>query len=306
MKRRSYRSEQDIILLQDFNAAPIKKSGGCGYLHPGDIAHHFFSGNKTMDPREICSIWEDDMGVAAWILASPKYRGFDAQVRPDVRTGDFEREVLKYAEEETLKFMKKYGFEGKELGAEACQCDHDRSRVLIDLGWTLDTEAEYVLNRRPLQDIPDPVLADGYTIRTVRGPEEAEAVVKLHLDVFTTSGWTVELYRTYMEKPGYEPEREYLAVDPQGQLAAFTVTWLDELNKTVLFEPVGTHPDHRRKGLARALLCIVMQDLKKKGFKTALVQNEGANGASRDLYLGMGFKPWQREDSFIKKVGKSL
>jgi len=35
MERRSYRNEQDITLLQNFNAAAIKKSGGCGYLHPG-------------------------------------------------------------------------------------------------------------------------------------------------------------------------------------------------------------------------------------------------------------------------------
>lgn len=302
MKRRSYINEQDVILLQDFNAMSIKDSGGCGYLHPGDIAHHFFSGNKEMDLREICTIWEDDKGVAAWVLASPKYRGFDAQVRPDVRGGDFEREVLVYAEEETLKYMKKYGYEAEELGGDACQCDKDRARALVDLGWTFDTEAEYVLNRRSLQDIPEIDLAEGYTIRTVRGLDEAAAIAQLHVDVFTGSNWTEEQYRTNMKNPGYKPEREYLAVDSRGDFAAFTVTWLDELNKTVLFEPVGTHPDHRRKGLARALMFTVMKEVREKGFETALVQNGSANAASKGLYLGMGFEPWQREDSYVKKI----
>lgn len=306
MKGRSYRDERDITLLQNFNAAAIKSSGGCGYLHPGDIDHHFFSGNKEMDPREICTIWEDDKGVAAWVLASPKYRGFDAQVRPDLRGGDFERDVLKYAEEQTLKYMEIYGYDAEELVAEACQCDKDRSRILIDLGWTFDSEAEYVLNRRLLHDIPDFQLAEGYRIRTVRGLEEAEAVAKLHLDVFTTSNWTAEQYRANMKNPGYKPEREYLAVDQNGNLAAFTVTWLDELNKSILFEPVGTHPDHRRKGLARVLMFSAMKEVRDKGFETALVQNAGANDASKGLYLAMGFKPWQKEDSYVKKVGKSL
>lgn len=302
MKQRSYRTDDDIRLLQNFNAESIKRSGGCGYYHPGDIAHHFFSGNKEMDPREICTIWEDDKGVAAWVLASPKYRGFDAQIRPDQRGGDFEREILTYAEDQTLKYMKKYGYEAEELGAESCQCDKERARALIDLGWTLDTEAEYVLNRRTLHNIPEINLAEGYTIRTVRGIEEAGAVAKLHRDVFTTSDWTEEQYRANMLNPGYKAEREYLAVDSKGNFAAFTVTWLDELNKTVLFEPVGTHPDHRRKGLAKALMFTVMNDLKDKGYETALVQNAGANDASKGLYLGIGFIPWQREDSYVKKI----
>ena len=283
---------------------PLKKVVGVDTLIPEILLIIFSAENKTMDPREICSIWEDDKGVAAWILASPAYRGFDAQVRPDMRGGAFEREILVFAEEETLKYMNKYGFEVNELGADACQCDDDRSRALIDLGWTFDTKAEYVLNRRPLQDVPDPQLAEGYRIRTVRGLDEAADIAKLHLDVFTKSGWTEELYRKNMENPGYKPEREYLAVDPHGNLAAFTITWFDELNKTVLFEPVGTHPDHRRKGLARALMFTVMQDLKIKGFETALVQNGCSNEASKSLYLGMGFKPWQREDSYVKKIGK--
>jgi ribosomal protein S18 acetylase RimI-like enzyme len=41
---------------------------------------------------------------------------------------------------------------------------------------------------------------------------------------------------------------------PGGTTAASTIMWLDEANKTAEFEPVGTHPDYRRQGLARALM----------------------------------------------------
>jgi hypothetical protein len=41
---------------------------------------------------------------------------------------------------------------------------------------------------------------------------------------------------------------------PDATMAASTIMWLDEANKTVEFEPVGTHPDYRRRGLGKAML----------------------------------------------------
>ena len=98
IKKRTYTGEADLKLLQDFNSAAIAATDHCGYLHPGDIPHHLYSGNKYYDPAEIMTIWEDDQGVAAWLLVGPRHKSFDAQVRPDLRGSDLEREVLEYAD----------------------------------------------------------------------------------------------------------------------------------------------------------------------------------------------------------------
>jgi heme-degrading monooxygenase HmoA len=74
MRCRSYEGEADVARLQRFNAESIAATGGCGYLHPGDIAHHLFTGNKLFDPVDLTTIWEDESGVAAWVLAQPTYR----------------------------------------------------------------------------------------------------------------------------------------------------------------------------------------------------------------------------------------
>ncbi|MBN1859744.1 hypothetical protein JW848_11170 [Candidatus Bipolaricaulota bacterium] len=94
MHHRPYQGAADVELLQGFNAAAIAETDHCGYLHPGDIPHHIFSGNKHYDPRGLLRIWEDAHGVAAWILVGPRHKGYGAQVRPDLRGSDFEREVL--------------------------------------------------------------------------------------------------------------------------------------------------------------------------------------------------------------------
>ncbi|PDV97386.1 GNAT family N-acetyltransferase [Candidatus Chloroploca asiatica] len=36
--------------------------------------------------------------------------------------------------------------------------------------------------------------------------------------------------------------------------AAFCTLWYDEATRTVAFEPVGTHPEHQRTGLGKALM----------------------------------------------------
>jgi hypothetical protein len=98
MKKRMYLGEADLKLLQDFNSKAIAVTDHYGYLHPGDIPHHIYNGNKYYDPVELIAIWEDALGVAAWMLVQPRYKSFDAHVRPDLRGGEFERQVLEETE----------------------------------------------------------------------------------------------------------------------------------------------------------------------------------------------------------------
>ena len=302
MQHRPYRTDEDVVLLQAFNAAAITETDHCGYLHPGDIPHHIFSGNKQYDPSEILRIWEDERGVAAWVLVGPRHRGYDAQVRPDLRGGDFEREVLQFADARTLELMRDHEIEADQLLGDSFRCDTARSRLLGELGWMREDAPPYVLNRASLDDLPSPVLPDGYSIRSAPGPEEAAALVGIHVAAFAKATWTPETYRRYMTAPGYAAEREYVVVAPDGSFAAFTVTWHDAVNRTGLLEPVGTHPDHRRRGLGKAVVVHAMHRMKAAGMTYATVANTGTNEASRELYRSCGFTPWHLIDDYVKPI----
>jgi len=298
---RLYQAVADVELLQAFNAAAIAETDHCGYLHPGDIPHHIFSGNKLYDPRELLSIWEEKHGVAAWVLIGPRHKGYDAQVRPDLRGGGFEREVLQLADERTVELMRQHGIEGDKLLGDAFRCDTARVKLLTELGWMREDAPPYVLNRRTLVGLPDPVVPDGYRIRSARGLEEAAALAGIHVAAFGAT-WTPKLYRRYMQAPGYAAEREYVVIAPDGTFAAFTVTWHDELNRTGLLEPVGTHPDHRRRGLGKAVVLHALHRMKEAGMIWATVANTGTNEASRALYAACGFTPWHLIDDYIKPI----
>jgi mycothiol synthase len=301
MKRRTYTGEADLKLLQDFNAAAIAATDHCGYLHPGDIPHHIYNGNKYYDPAELMTIWEDDRGVAAWLLVGPRHKSYDAQVRPDQRGGDLEREVLEYADERTVELMHRYGITDDRIYGDAFRGDTARDELLTALGWEPDNELPYVLNRTRINSIDVPALPEGYSFRSVRGVEDAAALAEVHDAAFGV-GWTPELYRQVIESPGYAPERELVIQAPDGAFAAFTVTWYDHLNRTGLFEPVGTHKDHRRRGFGRAILMYGMGQMAAAGMEFATVATFGHNEAARGLYQACGFKPWHLVDGYIKHI----
>jgi len=300
MKERTYTGKADLVLLQDFNAAAIAVTDHCGYLHPGDIPHHLFNGNKYYDPTEIMTIWEDGQGVAAWLLVGPRHKSYDAQVRPDLRGGEFEREVLEYADARTVELVQRYDIEGDCIYADAFRGDTARIELLLALGWQADCEAPYVLNRTEIGPIAVPALPEGYSFRSAQGIEDAAALAKVHDAAFGGVGWTPELYRHVMASPGYAPERELVIQAPDGSYVAFAVIWYDHLNRTGLFEPVGTHKDHRRRGFGRSIVMYGLQQMAAVGMEFATVAHFGSNEAARGLYRACGFEPWHLEDGYVK------
>ena len=101
------------------------------------------------------------------------------------------------------------------------------------------------LNERDLTDVEQPVLPAGFRFRTAdeAGPE---AAVQAHVDAWAPSAYTAESYEGVRQTAAYRGDLHVLVEAPDGTMAASTIMWLDEANKTVEFEPVGTHPDYRR------------------------------------------------------------
>jgi ribosomal protein S18 acetylase RimI-like enzyme len=84
-------------------------------------------------------------------------------------------------------------------------------------------------------------------------------------------------------------------------MACSAIMWLDEVNETVEFEPVGTHPGFRRKGLARAMLLHGMQLAVEAGARHATVVCMGEPKPARELYYSVGFRAFSRDAPLIKR-----
>jgi ribosomal protein S18 acetylase RimI-like enzyme len=68
------------------------------------------------------------------------------------------------------------------------------------------------------------------------------------------------------------------------------MAWWDPHARVGEFEPVGTHPEHRRRGLSRALLTWGLRRYAERDARIVQVYSDAANAASEALYQAVGFE----------------
>ncbi|KOV90162.1 GCN5 family acetyltransferase [Nocardia sp. NRRL S-836] len=162
------------------------------------------------------------------------------------------------------------------------------------------------LNERDLTDVAEPVLPAGFRFRTAdeAGPE---AAVRAHVDAWPASTYSLEAYEGVRATPAYRGDLHVLVEAPDATMACSTIMWLDEVNRSVEFEPVGTHPRHRRQGLARAVLLHGMRLARAAGAVHATVACLGADEhpAARELYYGVGFRLLSRDVPLLKPAARA-
>jgi ribosomal protein S18 acetylase RimI-like enzyme len=145
------------------------------------------------------------------------------------------------------------------------------------------------------------VLPGGFRFRTAdeAGPE---AAVQAHLDAWAPSTYTAEGYEGVRQTAAYRGDLHILVEAPDGTMAASAIMWLDEANQTAEFEPVGTHPAFRRRGLARAMLGHGMHRAQAAGATHLTVPCLGAPGhpRARGLFYSVGFREVSRDAPLIK------
>jgi GNAT superfamily N-acetyltransferase len=183
-----------------------------------------------------------------------------------------------------------------------------RARAIVAAhGYESDAEAgaddgSWVqFNARELTEVPDPVLPAGFRFLTAAEVPAADAV-RAHRDAWHPSGLTEAAFERVRRTWPYRADLHPLVAAPDGTLAATAIIWLDEATQTAEFEPVGTHRDFRRRGLGTALQLHGMHLARAAGATRMLVACLGApaHPAARDLYYGVGFRPFTRDLPQIK------
>lgn len=175
-----------------------------------------------------------------------------------------------------LAFLEKFGFVREPIRSL------DYSRSLTD----------------PIEEFP---LPPGFSIRSVTGEGEVDALVSLHRAAFGTDNMTVEERLAIMRSPNYAPSLDLVAVAPNGELSAFCICSLDE-NGTGYTDPIGTHPNYQRLGLGKAIVSSGLRMLKDRGAMAAKTGTSSQNVPMQKLAERLGFVCVAEQMWFSKKV----
>ena len=250
-------------------------------------AVEWWHASTAPDPLDAhLQLWSDDGVDVAWSW-------YDAdEVEWHVWTGDPDRDP------DVFRAILEAGVAkagGRPVGSWSAEDDGGSIRVLLDLGFVPAARRLSQFQWRAAGDgsdgIPAPVpLPSGYRIRSFAGRDEIPARVAVHRAAFAPSKLTVEKYERLQALPHYRTEDDLVVEAPDGSLAAFAMAWWDPDARVGEFEPVGTHPDHQRRGLSRALLTWGLRRYAERGARVVQVYSDAANPASEALYEAVGFE----------------
>lgn len=128
-------------------------------------------------------------------------------------------------------------------------------------------------------------LPKGFTI--VPFPEylNYDSKIELICNAFDKAEHTKERILSFMETPGYMADLDLVVINSEEKCVAYCTGWIEQYDDTLGFiEPMGTHSDYRRLGLARALAKECFKRLSEKGVRLATIASHAEPNISNYLY----------------------
>jgi ribosomal protein S18 acetylase RimI-like enzyme len=289
--------DSDLPWLQHAMAGWIAEAGRCGYDHIGELPHRIYENLRGLPRDELVHVWSSGADVEAVSICLRFGVAFDVFLAPRWRGTEVEARLLRQAVATTAVHM---GPSEEYVVTDVFSCDTDRMSALAALGFERYRTWDLVRELSPLSDVAFDVPA-GFVVRAAR-LDDADGLAAARNASFDTD-WTGASYLSeVMEKPGYDPDREIIAVAPDGRVAAYTVYWTDERNRLGHFEPVGTHRDFRRLGLARAVMAAALARMRSAGMRSASVNHNEDNAGAGRLYESLGFEVKHRTYGYRSTV----
>ena len=181
---------------------------------------------------------------------------------------------------------------GAPVSVGVLETEKELIEPLIRQGRQPGLPGHFFLNmQRELSNLPPvPHVPPGFTVRPVE-PGDLSARAGLHRAVWTPA-LTDEIFAAISARWPYRRELDWVAVAPDGQLVSYVLGWYDDVNRVGEFEPVGTLPQYRRRGLSRAVGISLLHAFRDAGAQRALVYARGDDEypIPRQTYAALGFR----------------
>jgi len=223
------------------------------------------------------------------------------QVHPDYMF--IEKEIVKWIEENSHHYL----YEEEGIHIIKIWCNEKRTslkNILSKYGYKKQEclEFEHQMWQTLDKEIPKCNLPDSYSICSFEDDLDIGKRLQTYTKAFNLEDIPVKIYHQMQKSPLYRKELDLVVVYKEDTIASFCTVWFDEESGIGVFEPVGTHPEHQRKGLCKAMMLQALRLLKNLGCKTAYLSAYGKEEVA--FYESIGFLNYEAAYPWIKKFDK--
>jgi mycothiol synthase len=305
MIHRPYQGLKDFIAMTSILAIGRKIDTTAHYVHTGDLSWWmFYSDYSDSHWHTHINLWECDGKTIGWSLIDPKWRSFDIYVLPELRSSTTEDYILDWSIDCLTQIVRQQG--GTEIQT-IWVAEHDKKRIqqLEDRGFQRAEYAMWYLEYTLKDRIPEPQIPYGFGVRKVVGNDDIKHRAAAAHQAFGSRQPFDEYwlrYQHFVESPVYDASIDLVTVAPEGVFASFCIVWPDPVNHIGLFEPVGTHPNFRSRGLGKAVVTEGLRNLQNCGMRRAAVCVESSNQTALGLYQGIGFQKQYQLYTYVKNI----
>lgn len=307
LKMRKFRGEDDFWRIREFlNRLHLQNKFQDMIWHVSRWDYVWVRKNDFLPGvcwEDAVFIWETEDGEIAAVLNPEEIGIVFEHVDPRYRSSYLEQWMINIAEEH-LAVEKEDGT--RKVYIHAGSMDEIRHSILGKNGYVPFDHPkvrEHLRRRTFSEPIPSVEIHPDYTVRALQEDELKERGLAAWKttqdddppDEYSSWHWLLNV----QQAPLYCRDLDIVAVIPSGEIVAFCTMWYDDISRSGCFEPVGTVPDHRQRGLAKAVLCEALHRIKALGADTAYVSS--FSEPAHSLYKSIGFmdyvliEPWVKE-----------
>lgn len=255
--------------------------------HMGDLVIMLNTSLRAFMPTEAVYIWSDNEVIIGFSVLLPHVPALSFFVRPHLVGTSDERDILRWS----MSRLRELPDKPDAINIyNVPESDLARVALLKSEGFVL-WEHHGLLMTRDLSESLDAVDAPkGFTLEWVQDERDIARWVECALGVSPRGYFKVAEYIALSKTPEYRAILDSVIKNVDGEIVTFSQGWCDPIERSGLIEPVATHPDYQRMGLATATVLRTFYELRECGAEKVELHTRVLNTIAGGLYQRVGMK----------------
>lgn len=261
------------------------------------LFENWYFASQYLEPPEYftnrAQLWRNEQGrLVGFIIRY--YSSTHLQILPDHRF--LEEEMLAWAE-------RHWSGEKQCLQTHAFQHDRYRQSLLAQRGYKDRGVSAYIRVYDLQKEIPSPTLPPGFKIISMAENASTAERIDLENKIWGRTDMDEAWFAGKSSAPTYSSDWDLVVVSPEGKQVASCLVWVYEQTQSAEIEPLGTHPNFRRMGIARAMVLETMRRLKACGIRYLYIGSDpDPDYSANHLYASLDPAEMYLERVYVKNL----